>query len=490
MNKPNILWITTDHFQGAMLEPNGECILPNIRKLMSEGMCFNRTYTPAPVCCPVRATWVTGSYPWGNGMFTQNHSTPSITRDMYEIVESYAENLRKAGYKTGFNGKWHASMFRSPLDFGYDEMGYYNCVNESRLKDEDRVRIRPSPKHEGKLKLTPVKKMKWPGSEPFMAWGYYEGDKKQLGTHKLTASVIDMIKEYSKENRPWHITAHFVEPHDPYTPHKDYLDMYENISCALPKSFYDTFLGKPGMHKREAGIWGDITPNDVTESRKYYYAFCTQIDEQIGEILHVLKQTGEEENTIVMLTSDHGDMLGAHHMWSKSWMPYEEIWRVPGVVKYPGYVKSGIVCEKIIMSHYMPYTFLDYAGAEPLQSNHGRSLRPLLENPNDESWESIAYCVGYGCEFFVTQRMVVTDRFKYMFNGFDIDEMYDLYEDPSEMINIIDNDAFRDERGYLRGKIYELMERYKDPYGDVSPYPDDYSAPPGRYSAPRYLPRD
>jgi len=123
--KPNILWITADHLQGMQFSFKNECILPNIKKLISEGMHFTRTYTPAPVCCPARAMWVTGSYPWLNGMFTQNHSVPSITRDMYPDTESYAENLRKAGYQTGFNGKWHASRLRSPLDFGYDEMGHY-----------------------------------------------------------------------------------------------------------------------------------------------------------------------------------------------------------------------------------------------------------------------------------------------------------------------------------------------------------------------------
>ncbi|MCL2833541.1 MAG: sulfatase-like hydrolase/transferase [Treponema sp.] len=487
--RPNILWITTDHLQGVFLYPDSECILPNLKKLISEGMHFPRTYTPMPVCCPVRAMWVTGSYPWLNGMFTQNHSDPSITRDMYPNVESYAKNLCEAGYKVGFNGKWHASRLRSPLDFGYEEMGHFNAVNQDYLKPQDYTHIRPQPKSKNTLRLTPVKNFKWPGSDPFMCWGYYEGDMDDLPTHRLAASVIEMIKAYSKDDKPWHITAHFPEPHDPYTPHKHYLDLYKDVHINLPKSYYDSFEGKPGMHRRESGIWGDITPEDVIESRRYYYAFCTQIDDQIGRILTTLKETGLEDDTIIMFTADHGDMLGAHRMWSKSWMPYEEVWKVPGVVKYPGVVPAGVVCDKLIMTHYMPYTFLDYAGAAPLKSNHGHSLRPLFENPCDDSWENIAFCAGYGCEFFVTQRMVINGRFKYMFNGFDFDEMYDLENDPDEMKNIIDDPVFKEERSILRGKIYEMMARYKDPYGDVSPYGDVHGNRPNRYGAPRYLPR-
>jgi hypothetical protein len=85
--------------------------------------------------------------------------------------------------------------------------------------------------------------------------------------------------------------------------------------------------------------------------------------------------------------------------------------------------------------------------------------------------------------------MVITERYKYMFNGFDFDEMYDLQNDPDDMCNIIDAPAFETERSMLRGKIYEMMARYKDPYGDVSPYDNNYSDRPGRYNAPRYLPR-
>jgi arylsulfatase A-like enzyme len=143
-----------------------------------------------------------------------------------------------------------------------------------------------------------------------------------------------------------------------------------------------------------------------------------------------------------------------------------------------------------VQTHDLPHTFLDLLGLPPLPFADGRSLAPLFEDPQRPDWEDAVLCVGYGCEFFVTQRMVITPRHKYVFNGFDYDELYDLQDDPDELHNLIDDPAHAAARSELRGTLYALMNRFGDPYGDVG-----YAAAgggsdrPNRYSAPRYLPR-
>jgi arylsulfatase A-like enzyme len=183
---------------------------------------------------------------------------------------------------------------------------------------------------------------------------------------------------------------------------------------------------------------------------------------------------------MIVFTSDHGDMLGAHRMWIKSWMSYEEVYRMPLVIRFPG-GKPG-VCDHLVQTHDIPHTFLDMLGLPPLPYPDGRSLQPLLKNPKLDDWEDMVLCVGYGCEFFVTQRMVITDRYKYVFNGFDIDEMYDLENDPCEMNNVIESADHAGARSDLRGRLYDLMSKFEDPYGDVG-------GKGNRYGAPRYLPR-
>ena len=119
----NILWITTDHQQWRTINGRSLCRTPNIQRLVDEGIVFGRSYTPMPVCCPVRAMWMSGAYPWHNGVHTQVHSAPSLTRDMVPEVVTYSQRLHEAGYRQGFVGKWHASYRRTPLDFGFDEPG-------------------------------------------------------------------------------------------------------------------------------------------------------------------------------------------------------------------------------------------------------------------------------------------------------------------------------------------------------------------------------
>lgn len=485
----NILWITADHQQWQTIAGRSACKTPNLQRLVDEGMLFERAYTPAPVCCPVRAMWATGAWPWHNGVYTQVHSSPSLTRDMKPDAVSYAHQLRDAGFRTGFVGKWHASHFRSPLEFGYDELAQASCVPKESLLGRETTPDVPLPDGLPEQTYTSTRKFSWPGSEPFDMWGHYEGPIERHPITRRGDSAVEMLRRFAGKDGPWHIAVHFPEPHDPYNPHRKFLDMYDPKELPVPESFEDTFENKPGMHRRESESWGAFTKEDVQNGMAHFFAYCTQIDDQIGRILDVLDETGQADDTMVAFTSDHGDMLGAHRMWIKSWMPYEEVWRMPLVARLPGVIPSGSVCEHLVQTHDLPHTFLALSGAEALPFQDGRSLAPLFEDPSRDDWEDVIMGVGYGCEFFVTQRLLWTQRYKYVFNGFDYDEMYDLVADPNEMRNLIRDESLAGVRGELRGKLYEMMNRHGDPYGDA----DNPAVPgscPNRYGAPRYLPRN
>ncbi len=483
----NVLWMTTDHQRWDTLNGRSECRTPNLQRLVNTGMTFDRAYAPMPVCCPVRAMWMSGSYPWHNGVHTQVHSAPSITRDMVPDVVTYSHRLREAGYRQGFVGKWHASFVRNPLDFGFDELAMPACCSPESLAGAPITAPPPLPDGLGDLTYHPGRTFQWPGSEPFDMWGTFSGPVEKLHTTRLADSAIDMIQRYGTEGRPWHVALHFPEPHDPYNPHAMYRANYDADTLSVPESFNDTFEGKPGMNRKEAQIWGPFDEQDVREGRAHYFAYCEQIDAQIGRVLDALEASGQAEDTMVVFTADHGDMLGAHHMWIKSWMPYEDVYHMPLIVCVPGTAPG--VCEQLVQTHDVPHTILDLLGLPPLPHPDGHSLQPLLQDPSSGDWPDARLCVGYGCEFFVTQRMVITDDHKYVFNGFDVDELYDLRHDPHEMHNRIDDPAYAEIRRRLRGRLYELMNRYEDPYGDAGPGGCNMSKP-NRYGAPRYLPRE
>ena len=484
----NILWITTDHQQWRTIAGRSACRTPNIQRLVDGGLLFNRAYSPMPVCCPVRAMWMSGAYPWHNGVHTQVHSAPSLTRDMVPDVVTYSQRLKDAGYRLGFAGKWHASYRRTPLDFGFDEIAWPSGYAKETLAGAPVQPPPPLPADLPELTYTSVRQFAWPGSEPFDMWGYYEGPVERLPTTRLADCAIDMLRRFAANRDPWHIAVHFPQPHDPYNPHRQYLQRYDPQDLPVPKSFYDTFEGKPGMHRRESETWGQFTEDDVRQATAHFFAYCDQIDEQVGRILDALEASGQAENTLVAFTTDHGDVLGAHHMWIKSWMPYEEVYRMPLVIRLPGRTAPGSVSDCLVQTHDLPHTFLDLLGLPSLPHPDGRSLVPLFSDPNRGDWENAILCVGYGCEFFVTQRMVITEKSKYVFNGFDYDEMYDLERDPDELHNVIEDRGYAAARGELRGKLYELMNRFGDPYGDRG-HAASGSDRPNRYGAPRYLPR-
>ncbi len=483
---PNILHIMSDQQQWATVAGRSLCRTPRLNQLAAEGMLFERSYTPVPVCCPARAMILSGSYPWHNGVFNQVHSPPSVHRDMFSDVVLYSHRLKERGYQQGYVGKWHASWTRSPLDFGFNEMaGVHGCdpaLLAHRDLNPDKVE-RPREK----LEVVPHRKMQWPGSEPFTMWGQTEGPLEATDEYQTAEYAARMLKRFSQGSKPWHLEVHFDAPHDAYLPHVEYLQRYNAADVPVPKSFYDTFDGKPGMHKRESETWGSVSEEDYRQGRAHYYAFTEQLDAQIGRILDALDQSGQASNTLVVCTTDHGDMAGAHRMWIKGWIPYEECYRVPLIIRWPGKIRSGGRTSHLVQTHDLAHTYVEMAHTAALPFADGRSLIPLFEAPDRTDWPDMRLGAFYGGEFLYTQRVALTKRFKYVFNGFDIDELYDLERDPEEMHNVAYAGDYRREADDMRARMYELMAQFEDPYGDRPLRREGFRY--DRYGAARYLPR-
>ena len=488
--QPNILHIMSDQQQWATIAGRSPCHTPNLNRLAESGMLFERSYTPSAVCCPARAMLLSGAFHWHNGVYNQVHSAPSVHRDLFPDVTLYSQRLRDAGYRLGYVGKWHASWLRGPLEFGFQEVADLTSYRDAaRDSANSRVQL---PRPSAPLRRTVTRHMQWPGSSSFEMWGYNEGPEESTPEHRRTDSAIQVMQSLSAGGQPWHLEVQYIEPHDPYFPLKKYLDRYDPHSIPVPKNFADDFRGKPGLHRRESESWGRITEDDVRQSRAHYYALTEQLDTQVGRLLDALDRTGQTDHTMVVFTSDHGDMVGAHRMWLKGWMPYEETYRVPLVVRWPGHIAPGSRSPRLVQTHDLAHTYIAAAGAKPLPYPDGRALQPLFENGARSDWPGEILCAYYGGEFLYTQRMVVTDRYKYVFNGFDQDELYDLAADPGELHNEIDNLQYRAQTDDLRRRLYALMDRFGDPYGTgagAAPASAAAGEPPNRYGAQRYLPR-
>ena len=484
--QPNILHIMTDQQQWGTIANRSACRTPNLNRLAESGMLFERAYTPSAVCCPARAMVLSGAYHWHNGVYNQVHSPPSVHRDMNPDVVLYSNRLRDAGYRLGYVGKWHASWVRTPLDFGFHEIADIAGCDPALVRKLNNNPDSVERMRDG-LKATAVRQFSWPGSKPFTMWGYREGPEEATPEYYRAECAIRMMRRFARGTQPWHLEVHWVEPHDPYMPLKKYLDRYDPREIPVPASFQETFDGKPGLHRRESQTWGNVTEDDYRAGRAHYYAYTEQLDAQIGRVLDTLKETGQADNTIVVATTDHGDMVGAHRMWIKGWIPYEECYRVPLVVRWPGHIQAGTKCSKLVQTHDLAHSYVAASGGKALPFPDGRPLQRLFDNPQASDWRDDILCAYYGGEFLYTQRIAITDRFKYVFNGFDVDECYDLAHDPEEMRNLVPTGDKQPEVDDMRARLYDLMNRFDDPFGDL---PQPNAAMGGdRYCAPRYLPR-
>lgn len=485
-DRPNILHIQTDQQQWATIAGRSECRTPNLNRLAGQGMLFERSYTPSAVCCPSRAMTLSGAYHWHNGVYNQVHSAPSVKRDLNADTVLYSQRLKDAGYRLGYIGKWHCSWTLTPADFGYSDLAnVFGCDPRALAKldlNPDGVnRLKPAP-------AKPARMFQWPGSDPFMMWGRVDSGEETTAEAYSTECALKMLRRFTTDpSRPWHLEVQYVQPHDPYQPLGKYLDRYDPRSLKVPRSFEDTFQNKPGLHKRESQTWGAITNDDFRNSRAHYYAYTEQLDAQIGRILNALDESGQADKTMVVFTTDHGDMVGAHRMWIKGWIPYEECYRIPLIVRWPGKIKPGSRSDRLVQLQDLAHTYCEVAGAKPLPYPDGASLKPLFDDPGYSGWRDQIMCAYYGGEFLYTQRIAITDRYKYVFNGFDQDELYDLQRDPEEMANVVDDRSYKPQTDDMRARLYEMMRQYHDPYGNTR-LRDKSGVVPDRYGASRYLP--
>jgi len=484
VKRPNILLFVTDQQQARTICNQSPCNTPNINRLAAEGIRFDRAYATVALCCPSRAALISGQYPFHNGILNQVH-VPERTRwDMEPGVMTYSQQLRDAGYHLGYVGKWHASWKRSPLHVGFHDLHAPSGCSEESLSDAPLTDDDDIASYRAKLGVTQYQAnierectVIWPGGSPHLLYGINHNPEEAVPMAFETGHGVRLVEEYAQRDQPWFLTINIVEPHDPYLPHETYASRYDPAVMRLPDSFADSFTNKPYMNRRDASLWSSLTDEQVRTAIARYYAYCEQLDHQVGRIMDALKRTNQDEETLCIFTTDHGDMLGAHRQFIKGWQPYEETYRLPMVARWPGVIAPGQTCSHIVQLHDLAHTFVDVAGATPIEPADGRSLQPLFSNPDRADWDDVAFCQYYGGEFLYTQRMVITDRYKYVFNGFDTDEMYDLQTDPHEMHNAVDDPAYVSATAEMRTLLYDLMRRHNDPYASH------------HYGAERYLVR-
>lgn len=444
MKKPNILMILSDQHRYDSVGTSGMYPVqtPHLDALAASGVWFENAYTPLPTCCPARQALLTCRRPESYGGYWNY----DITLPIYALEPteySWVRDLSENGYITGFMGKWHVNP-----DHYADEYGYNDVVDADREHQS-----KHGPRYE---------------REKF-AWGGWEEERPYDTNH--TAYITDRAKgklqEYAAQEKPWLLSVHFDEPHPPAVPHKDFAKLYDAGKIPQWAGFADEFENKPYIQKQQLLSWGmeDYTWEDWAPTVARYYALVTQLDDAVGKILAQLKVLNMEEDTIVIYTSDHGDMCGSHRMFDKHYVLYEDTIHVPMVWKFGSRFAQMRTSAYSMNCLDIGPTLLELAGVPcTAQELHGRSLVPVLEGNTPEDWPGEAVSTYNGQQFgLYTQRCIKTNQYKYIWNLTDIDEFYDLQEDPGELRNLIDEPALGEKLKELRQRLYNILKEQKDP---------------------------
>jgi len=443
---PNVLLIVADqHWSDCFGAADGYPVrTPHLDALAASGTLFTSAYSPIPLCVPARQALLTAARPESFGGLWNYDQGPVVT-SLSPSAYSWPRELQNAGYRTGYLGKWHVSPDHDPTAFGYDSYVGVDGYDEWRRQH-------------------------LPAADAAAGWfgAVDQAPLEGTRTHWFADHAARFLEEANREGRPWHLRVDFVEPHLPCTPCASFADMYtpEQIPRWLAAS--DPLVGKPYIQRQQRVSWGvdGLTWKDWAPLVARYYAVISQLDDAVGRILAALRRTGQEETTLVIYTADHGDMCGSHGIIDKHYVMYDDVVRVPLIVRWPGQgaEQAGRVDDFVINALDLPHTIAGVAGVPTSPSGHGR---PLEAHPapgrsgTGRTRRSHVVCTYNGQQFgLYSQRMIRTRDWKYVWNATNVDELYDLRADPAELVNRIEEREAEVVLSELRAALHaELVEQ-------------------------------
>jgi len=265
------------------------------------------------------------------------------------------------------------------------------------------------------------------------------------------------LAESLEQDRPWACCVSTPEPNVPLIAGREAFARYDVDAIRLPESLSDPFEGSPAFYRRQREIFEGIGERQWRECRAVYYALITELDAQFGGILDQIETAGQLGNTIVIVMSDHGRYLGAHGFDAHNYGAFEEAYNIPLVIAGPG-IPQGVETDALVANVDIGPTLLDLAGAEPIDVPDSRSFASLLADPVGRRAEfNTSYAEFFGTRFLMTQRVLWQGPWKFVFNGFDYDELYNLDDDPHKLRNLGGDPAYCDVMRDMMAEAWRIM---------------------------------
>jgi arylsulfatase A-like enzyme len=456
-DKPNIIFVLVDDLRWDAMGFTGRFPFlktPNIDLLRAEGVHFQNAFCTHSLCAPSRATFLTGMFPQTNGVST-NQEGREFNPDK---TPSFAQILQGNNYTTGFIGKWHMAESNSPrkgFDYwcSFSGQGNYNGNN---LNIDGRI-IR----NEGYI------------------------------TDELNKYALDFID--SNAERPFCLYLSHKAVHQPFTPPERDAGLYVGDRVPEPAGWSDNMESKPAWQRVEPNMEQRrrIRDKDLNQIKPYktrkfgpwpaetgrgeqknYLRCLSSVDKGLGEIYDLLREKGILDNTVIVFAGDNGFFHGEHGKGDKR-LAYNESMRIPLVMRFPKEAKAGQSVEEIVLNADIAPTFLDLAGVKVPEQMQGKSILPLLHGQN-EGWRKSFLFTYWPDLIYFLPRITAVRTEKYLYSQTPditgIDELYDVQNDPAELVNLAENPKY----ALIKQQLAKELEALKKEtgYQDEIPRPD------------------
>lgn len=474
--QPNILFICTDQQRYDSLGCYGNRYVQTraIDRLAAEGVLFEQCYVQSPVCAPSRASLVTGRYVHNQGLWANGVALPAHE-------QLFTKALAAAGYDGGLVGKLHlAACFGGRTEIRPDDgLRVFDWAHDPSHGSPKNQYHRWLEKHYPALYAQASARQS--GRQQHEAVAFDTMPTEAHYSHWVGERAIDFLQAGRNPESPFFLWVNFFDPHHPFVAPEEYLARYD--AGKLPRPIYqaEDLLSKPAIlteasRESYAGhARGFVTYSDeeIEQIVAAYYAMVTLIDDEVQRILQKLDDLGLRENTLVIFTSDHGEMLGDHQLLLKGPMMYEGAVRVPLILRWPGRLPAGERRSHLVQWIDLNSTMLEAAGLPPLPRNQGQSLLPLARGDEDATPRGWALCEyrnsGHPYDPPVHTTMIRREDYKLIaYHGEPASarprtgELYDLAVDPQELHNLWDQPEYFQVRVELQEFLLDVLVATED----------------------------
>jgi N-acetylglucosamine-6-sulfatase len=442
--RPNMIVVVVDDLRWDELGVAGHPYVktPHIDSIAAAGAYFTNAFTTTPLCSPARASLLTGQYAHVHGI------TDNLARnEQSHRLETFPRRLHEVGYDTAFIGKWHMGNDDSPRP------GFRRWVG---MKGQGEA-LDPELNVDGErhqfdgyvtdiLTAEALKFIQEPRDAPFLLYV----------SHKALHPNITQLDDGSTAASPSGVPGFIAADR--------HRGMYADAAVPRRANSGIAPVDKPAL-MRQIGELPPLSADTITDENTIHerQEMLMAVDDGLGKLLAAVNEMGLSEDTIVVVTSDHGYWYGEHGLSAERRLAYEEAARIPLIIKYPKRIDAGRAPDQIALSIDLASTMIDYAGETPGKQRNGRSLVPILDGAAPE-WRNAFLIEYYSDTVFERINMmgykaVRTDRYKYIqYQDLDgMDELYDLQQDPYELSNIIDDESSADVLAVMRSELERLL---------------------------------